>query len=152
MTKTAKKNRAPSNGTNDLGAATPRKGDVLWRTGVWSPGVDDGAPSIFVQKVVVESWGKKQATLRVVATGEMIGFHVTPALAGSPLAWTREGLAPAIEAAKGKIAAEFAHCSDIRRDWLAAYGFSAAASVVAAARARLALLAAGPGEIATIEL
>ena len=150
------KKRTTSDGLTDLGATTPIKGDVIWRCGVWSAGgasAPGGKPAIYTQKLIVESWGKKRATVRVAATGEMVGMRVYTDQGADYLgwAWTETGLAAPIAQHKADIAASYQRSARNSEGWLATYARVARPEVVAHAREILAVLAAGPGEIRVAE-
>lgn len=114
----------------------PKKGDTIFTTGVWC---DGGGPlaaagfvntvaAVYTRKLIVKSWGKKQATFVDAATGEFIKHFGYPE--SFVWAWTMEELAPAVVAVKIELKQRHYGAIDCMDRWHAEYGGQARGDVL----------------------
>jgi len=117
----------------------PKKGDTILLTGIWS---DDGSertggvPAIYVRRVVVQSWGKQQATFTDAETGCFIkvrGYtqHVQ-------FGYTEADIAEHLQTLRENIKTHLLKAIKIEEDWLEKYGKTSRPSIVQDVRDRLA--------------
>lgn len=106
----------------------PKKGDTIFVAGIWSRGDGNSPQSVYTRKMIVQSWGKQQATFKDAATGEMLKHFGYPE--SFVFAWSMEELAPIVADVKAQLKKHHEQALVCMRSWFSEYGGRARADVL----------------------
>ena len=110
----------------------PKKGDTIYTADIWANGFslrdkNFVPPSIYIRKLLVKSWGKKQATFVDPYNNAFVKFRGYTAT--FPWAWEPSGLQEQIKKCEQNLREHFQRRIQSELDWIKRYGHLNAARI-----------------------